>query len=85
MKAAGGGSGGRPDRVGMGLFWVYVLLYFGFIVVVVFRPDLLSVRPFGGVNLAIAWGLGLIAAALSLAAVSTVACRPSDPPGGDGS
>ncbi len=77
---AEGSAGG--SRIGFILFWVYVLLYFGFIVVVVFRPDLLSARPFGGVNLAVTWGLGLIGAALFLALVSMVACRPSGPPDG---
>ena len=33
------------------------------------RPDLLALRPFGGVNLAIAAGMGLIAAAFILAVV----------------
>jgi uncharacterized membrane protein (DUF485 family) len=57
------------SRLGLGLFWVYVLLYGGFIALVLVRPDLLSVRPLGGVNLAIAYGMGLIAAAFVLAAV----------------
>lgn len=83
MDADGGASGGKSDRVGFALFWVYVLLYFGFIVAVVFRPDLLASRPLGGVNLAITWGLGLIGAALLLAAVSTVTGRGDGPRGGD--
>jgi len=36
---------------------------------VLVRPDLLSLRPFGGVNLAIVSGMGLIAAAFGLAVV----------------
>jgi len=36
---------------------------------VLVRPDLLSLRPFGGVNLAILYGMGLIAAAFVLAVV----------------
>ena len=57
-------------RLGLALFWVYVALYGGFMAVVLFRPDLLSLRPFGGVNLAIAYGMGLIAAAFGLALLS---------------
>ena len=70
-------SSDRGDRARLGfvLFWVYVALYVGFIAVVVFRPDLLAARPLGGVNLAIAWGLGLIGAAILLAVVSMVAGR----------
>jgi uncharacterized membrane protein (DUF485 family) len=34
---------------------------------VLVRPDLLALRPFGGVNLAIVYGMGLIASAFVLA------------------
>jgi len=63
------------SRIGLGLFWIYVLLYAGFMALVLFRPDLLSLRPFGGVNLAIAYGMGLIAGAFLLAIVYMAACR----------
>jgi uncharacterized membrane protein (DUF485 family) len=46
-----------------------VALYGGFMALVLVRPDLLSLRPFGGVNLAIVSGMGLIAAAFGLAVV----------------
>ena len=71
---------GRAARIGFGLFWVYVILYFGFIALVLFRPDILSSRPLGGVNLAIASGLGLIAAALLLSVVYMVAARVVESP-----
>jgi uncharacterized membrane protein (DUF485 family) len=74
---------GQATRIGFGLFWIYVILYFGFIALVLFRPDVLSSRPFGGVNLAIASGLGLIAAALLLSVVYMVACRVVESPGGE--
>ena len=63
----------RASRTGLVLFWVYVALYGGFMALVLARPDLLALRPFGGVNLAIAAGMGLIAAALVLAVVYMVA------------
>jgi uncharacterized membrane protein (DUF485 family) len=63
------------SRIGLTLFWIYVLLYAGFMVLVLFRPDLLSLRPFGGVNLAIAYGMGLIAGAFLLAIIYMAACR----------
>ena len=62
-------------RIGLGLFALYVALYAGFMAVVLVRPDWLAARPFGGTNLAIAYGLGLIAAAVGLAVVYMVACR----------
>jgi uncharacterized membrane protein (DUF485 family) len=58
----------RASRVGLSLFGIYVLLYGGFITLVLVRPDLVAERPFGGVNVAIASGLGLIVAAIVLAA-----------------
>jgi uncharacterized membrane protein (DUF485 family) len=60
----------RASRKGLVLFWIYVLLYGGFMGLVLVRPDLLALRPFGGVNLAILAGLGLIVAAFGLALVS---------------
>ncbi len=66
----------RASRVGLVLFGVYVLLYAGFITLVLVRPDLVAQRPFGGVNVAIASGLGLIVAAIVLAAAFLFA--PSD-------
>jgi uncharacterized membrane protein (DUF485 family) len=65
----------RSRRIGMWLFLVYVILYAGFMGLVLFRPDMLSWRPFGGVNLAIAYGMGLIAAAFLLAFLYMIACR----------
>jgi uncharacterized membrane protein (DUF485 family) len=57
------------SRLGLVLFWIYVALYGSFMGLVLVRPDLLSWRPFGGVNLAIASGMGLIAAAFILAVI----------------
>jgi len=82
-SVSGSEKPGRAARIGFGLFWIYVILYFGFIALVLFRPDILSSRPFGGVNLAIASGLGLIAAALLLSVVYMVACRVVESPGGE--
>ncbi len=65
----------RSRRIGMRLFLIYVLLYVGFMGIVLFRPEALSWRPLGGVNLAIAYGMGLIVAAFVLAVLYMVACR----------
>ncbi|MFM8290707.1 MAG: DUF485 domain-containing protein [Planctomycetia bacterium] len=62
-------------RVGLAMFALYVALYAGFMALVLLRPEWLSKRPFGGTNLAIAYGLGLIAAAIVLAGLYMAACR----------
>ena len=61
------------SRLGLAMFAVYVLLYGGFITLVLVRPDLAAERSFCGVNLAIACGLGLIVAAVLLSVVYMVA------------
>ena len=70
---SGGAGDSGSSRIGLVLFWIYVLLYVGFMVLVLFRPDLLSILQFGGVNLAIAYGMGLIGSAFVLALIYMVA------------
>lgn len=65
----------RNARNGLKLFAVYVLLYLTFMVLSAFRSDLMSSRPFGGVNLAVLYGFGLIACALVLAAIYMALCK----------
>jgi uncharacterized membrane protein (DUF485 family) len=70
----GSGRAARA-RIGLVLFALYVALYAGFMALVLARPDWLAARPFGGMNLAIAYGLGLIAAAVVLAVISMAVGR----------
>ncbi len=67
----------RNARYGLVLFAVYVVLYAGFIGLATFRPTLLAAEAPGGVNWAIAFGLGLIWAAFILAAIYLVLCGRS--------
>lgn len=72
-------------RLGLWLFGFYLLLYGGFVLVNAFSPDTMELSPFGGVNLAISWGFGLIVAAVVLAFVYGFLCRErgDQQPGGD--
>lgn len=54
----------------LALFLVYCLAYGGFMAVAAFRFDLLARPVAGGVNLAIAWGVGLILLAIVLAGIA---------------
>lgn len=65
----------RNARVGMALFLVYLVLYGGFVLLNAFRPKIMEMAAPGGVNLAVAYGFGLIAAALLLALVYLWICR----------
>ena len=57
----------RNARVGLALFVVYLLLYGGFMALNAFFPEKMATAPFGGVNLAVLYGLLLIVAAFVLA------------------
>ena len=59
----------RNARNGLWLFAAYVLLYAGFVGLSALRPHVMATTPLGGVNLAILYGFGLIAAALLVALV----------------
>lgn len=58
-------------RVDLVLFAVYCALYGGFMALVAFAPDVMAKRVLGGVNLAVAYGMGLILAAVALAGIAT--------------
>jgi uncharacterized membrane protein (DUF485 family) len=67
-------------RLGLVLFAVYLALYGGFVGLAAFAPDLMSRTPAAGVNLAIWYGVGLIAAAIVLALIYGWLCsRATDP------
>jgi uncharacterized membrane protein (DUF485 family) len=59
------------------LFFVYVLFYGGFIAISAFKFDALR-TDVGGVNLAIAYGMGLILLAFLLALVYMAMTRSDD-------
>jgi uncharacterized membrane protein (DUF485 family) len=59
----------------MWLFCVYLALYAGFMGLSAFAPGVMAREVLGGVNLAILYGMGLIAAAVVLAFVYMGLCR----------
>lgn len=70
----------RNARHGLVLFAVYLSLYTVYVLLNAFRPAVMDVVVFAGVNLAIVYGLGLIAAAFVLALVYAWLCRAPVPP-----
>jgi uncharacterized membrane protein (DUF485 family) len=62
--------------LGMGMFLLYLLLYLGFMGIAMFNYELFGIVSFGGVNVAILYGLGLIVAALILALIYMLLCKP---------
>ena len=57
----------RNARVGLALFAVYLALYGGFMALNAFAPERMGRAPFGGINLAVMYGLVLIVGAFVLA------------------
>ncbi len=68
----------RNARWGMLLFVLYLAGYATFVLAGAFAPAWLAQRPWAGVNLAIWYGFGLIAAALVVALVYSWLCRARD-------
>jgi uncharacterized membrane protein (DUF485 family) len=65
----------RDARLGLVLVTIYIVLYAGFILLVVAAPKLIASPAIAGVNLAIVYGFGLIVAALVLAVIYSAMCR----------
>jgi uncharacterized membrane protein (DUF485 family) len=64
----------RNARYGLWLFGVYLVIYGTFVIVTAFTPQTMAISA-GGVNLAVVYGMGLIAAAMVLALIYTLLCR----------
>lgn len=64
----------RNSRIGLILFGVYLLFYGGFVLLAAYSPNKMESTPLAGVNLAIWYGFGLIAAAIVLAIIYGLVC-----------
>ena len=65
----------RHARVGLRFFAAYLALYAGFVALNAFAPAAMERPAIAGVNLAVAYGFGLIVAAFALALAYAWACR----------
>ncbi|OFZ78877.1 MAG: hypothetical protein A2583_11750 [Bdellovibrionales bacterium RIFOXYD1_FULL_53_11] len=62
-------------RIGVLMFFVYVLFYAGFMGLSAFAPDIMGTPWMGGINLSITYGFALIVAAIVLALIYMALCR----------
>lgn len=53
-------SAEKKSKLGVKLFLIYMVIYFGFVVIGTLSPKTLGVHIFGGANLAFVYGMGLI-------------------------
>ncbi|MEX2172417.1 MAG: DUF485 domain-containing protein [Pirellulales bacterium] len=70
----------RNARVGWWLFLAYLAVYVAYCMLVAFRIDVMRAIGWGGVNVAILYGFGLIVSAFVIALFYAWLCRakPSD-------
>lgn len=64
----------RKSALGIRLFFIYLVCYAGFVLIGVFQYELLSIPVIGGLNLALAYGIGLIAFAVILGVIYNYYC-----------
>ena len=69
------GTERRNARVGLILFWVYLLFYAGFVLANAFAPSVMDAVLPGGLNFAVVSGFALILGAAVLAVLYAVLCR----------
>jgi uncharacterized membrane protein (DUF485 family) len=65
----------RKSAIGIRMTLLYSLVYAGFVALSVFQPTWMGVRALFGLNLAVAYGLGLIVLAILFALVYNQLCR----------
>lgn len=75
----------RNARLGLFLFAIYSLIYFGFVLVNAFAPKVMSDLRWAGLNLATIWGMLLIFLAFGLALLYGLLCRSEADSGSDNS
>lgn len=59
----------RSSRLGNLLFVIYFVIYAGFVGIAAFSGSCLTIKPFGGLNLAIIYGFALITFPLILSLI----------------
>jgi uncharacterized membrane protein (DUF485 family) len=70
----------RNARTGLVLFGIYLLFYAGFVYLSAFAPEVMAQHACAGINLAVVYGFGLIAAAFVLALIYLMLCHPAEEP-----
>ena len=61
-------------RLGVQMFFVYALVYAGFVVINIVKPELMEETIVFGLNLAVVYGFGLIILSLIMALIYNTLC-----------
>ena len=70
-------------RLGLILFFLYLLLYLGFVLISAFSPDVMERIVALGLNLAVVYGFALIAVAFVMSLIYGLLCRNDSESGDD--
>jgi uncharacterized membrane protein (DUF485 family) len=65
-------------KLGIKLFWLYCVIYMGFVGIAVFSPNLMKKPVLAGTNLAIIYGMALIVFAILLGLVYNHVCTKKE-------
>lgn len=65
-------------KLGIKLFWLYCIIYMGFVGIAVFSPETMKIKVLAGTNLAIIYGLALIVFAIILGLVYNHVCTKKE-------
>lgn len=64
----------KKSRLGVALFFVYLLIYAGFVIIGLYDPELMGAKTLGSQNLAIVYGFGLIILAIVMGFIYNMIC-----------
>ena len=64
----------QKSKLGVKLFFVYLICYAGFVILGVFKYELLATTVFAGLNLAVVYGIGLIVFAVIMGIIYNYYC-----------
>ncbi len=66
------------SKLGIKLFFVYGIIYAGFVVITTIEPEWMSINLFWGLNLAVVYGMGLIILAIVMGLVYNYFCTKKE-------
>ena len=64
----------RKAKLGVKMFLFYTLVYAGFVIIGLSKPELMGVEVIGGQNIAIVYGIGLIILAIIMGFIYNYFC-----------
>lgn len=66
------------SKLGIKLFFVYALIYAGFVLITVIKPKLMKIEVLGEMNLAVVYGMGLIVLAIIMGIIYNHFCTKKE-------